>query len=534
MPPPSAVSAESPPPAPRRLLRAASIIMVAFVVSRVLGLVREAVIGARFGAMDEYGAYLAAFRMPDLLFNLIAGGALGSAFLPTFTEFLTREDRAGGWRLASAVANWLIVSLGIIAGVMALIAPWLVSHIIAPGFSPELTALTASLMRFMLVSTIIFSLSGLVMSILNAFDHFLMPAIAPVMYNLGILFGALFLAPRLGIYGLAYGVVLGAAAHALVQFPVLRRYGLRYLPTFALRDPRLRLSVAKVGRLMAPRMVGAAVVQLMFLANTIIASFYDPSVLAALNYAWILMLLPHGVFASSVATAIFPTFSRMAALNDRAGMRDGLAQTLRALLYVTLPAAVGLTILRVPIIQLLFERGVFSADTTRAVAWALLFYAPGLVGHSLVEIINRAFFALQDTLTPVIVGVLAMAANIGLSLALIPLVSTPGDLAHGPQGALALANTLASSTETVVLLLLLRRRLGGVGGHALRGGFARMALAAGVMGGALWLLLQALAGWPTLLSTPLIIALGGGLYLALTWLLGVDEARLLPRLLRRR
>jgi putative peptidoglycan lipid II flippase len=411
-----------------------------------------------------------------------------------------------------------------------------VRTIIAPGFDPDLVRLTANLMRYMLISTVIFSLSGLIMSILNAFEHFLMPALAPVMYNLGILFGALFLVPIFGIYGLAFGVVLGALAHAAVQIPMLRHFGIRYSPILALRDPVISASVRRVARLMGPRMVGAAVVQLMFLANTIIASFYNPSVLAALNYAWIVMLLPHGVFASSVATAIFPTFSQMAAVGNREGMRRGMAQTLRALLFVVIPASVGLFVLRVPIIQVLFERGVFTHEATLSVAWALAFYAPGLIAHSLIEIINRAFFALQDTLTPVIVGAGAMIGTIVLSLLLIPVIGDPASLVRGPQGALALANTLASIAEVPVLLWLLRRHLGGLGGRALVGSVLRLGAAAGAMGVVLWLLQQwpTMQGLPVLLFTPLAVAVAGAVYLFVTWLLGVEETRLIPRILLRR
>nr|MBA3532928.1 murein biosynthesis integral membrane protein MurJ [Ardenticatenales bacterium] len=470
----------------RHVARAATIVMLAFIVSRVLGLVRASVIAERFATVDTYGAYLAAFRLPDLIFNLIAGGALASAFLPTFTTFLTRDEHEQGWRLASAIANWMLLLLGLAATLAAIFAPWLVANIIAPGFDPEMVQLTANLMRFMLISTVIFSLSGLIMSILNAFEHFLTPAIAPVMYNLGILFGAIFLAPSMGIYGLAWGVVLGAVAHALVQLPALHRFGIRYVPILGLGDHHIKESVMRVGRLMGPRVLGAAVVQLMFLSNTIIASFYAPSVIAALDYAWLLMLLPHGVFASSVATVIFPTFSRMAAKGDERGMRAALAQTLRAVLFVALPSAVGLLLLRVPIIQLLFEHGQFTEESTLAVAWALTFYAPGLIAHSMMEIMNRAFFALQDTVTPVMIGVVAMLANIALSLLLIPYIGDPASLVQGPQGALALANTLAATVEMVVLLWLLRQKMGGIEGRALAHHAGRLAIAAGGMGLALW------------------------------------------------
>lgn len=522
-------------PLPRtRLARAVSIVMVAFVVSRLLGLVREAVVAARFGDSTAYAAYQAAFGLPDLLFNLIAGGALASAFLPTFTLYLTSERHGAGWRLASAVANWIVVVLGVLSLLAAIFAVPIVDHLLAPGFERPLVELTATLMRFMLISTVIFSLSGLAMSILNAYEHYLTPALAPIMYNLGILAGALFLAPSMGIFGLAWGVILGAAGHALVQLPMLRRYGLRYVPVLGLRDPEISENVRRVARLMAPRVLGAAVVQLMFLSNRIIGSFFDPAVIPILNYAWIIMLLPHGVFASSVATAIFPTFSRQAALGDRAGMQRALAQTLRMILFVTVPAAVGLFVLRVPVIELLFERGEFTSQTTLAVAWALAFYCIGLVPHSLIEIINRAFFAVQDTWTPVIVGTIAMLGNIGLGILFALNLGSPDDLTRGPQGGLALANATAASIEIWVLLWLIRRKIGGLEGRALLASGLRTGGAALLMGLALAAMLRFGGALPTFLFVPLAVSAGGALFVAAAWLLGSDEARTLPRRFLRR
>ncbi len=519
----------------RHVARSAALVMGLFVVSRVLGLVREAVIAERFGDLPEYAAYLAAFRLPDLLFNLVAGGALASAFIPTLTQYLTRDDHEGGWHFTSAVANWLILGLGGLAILAGITAPLLVPTIIAPGFSPELVSLTVMLMRFMLVSTLVFSISGLLMGTLNAYDQFLMPAIAPVMYNLGILAGALFLAPRIGVYGLAVGVVLGAVGHALVQLPALGRLGFRYSLSLGRNNTQIRDSVRQALQLMGPRVLGAALVQLMFLTNTFIASFYNPSILTALNYAWIIMLLPHGIFASSLATAIFPTFSRMAAVRDQAGMRVTLSQLLRVLLFIVIPSAVGLFVLRVPIIQLLFQRGEFGADTTQAVAWALAFYSLGLVSHSLVEVISRAYFALQDTRTPVAIGVGAMILNIILSVALIPFIGDSASVVRGPQGALALANTLASGLELCFLLWFLRPKMGGLEGRKLLGSGLRMGAAAVVMGAVLWWVQQSqlttLSIW---LYTPLAIALGGAAYAAAAWLLRVEEMRMVLGLVLRR
>lgn len=518
-----------------RFARAAFIVMVLFVASRVLGLLREIAISYQFGTSAEAAAYQAAFRVPDLLFNLMSGGALASAFIPTFTGFLTRDDRAGAWRLASAVATIILVGLGLVAGAAALAAPWLVG-VLFGGFTPEEQQLTAALMRMMLVSTVIFSLSGLVMGVLNAFEHFVMPALAPLIYNLGIIFGALLLAPIWGIYGLALGVILGALGHLLVQVPTLIRYGARYVPTFGLRDPVVGPHVREVGRLMAPRTVGVATVQLSFLVNNILASYLYVQAIPALYYGWITMLLPQGIFALSVATVIFPSFAAQAARGEVAGMRHSLSATLRAILFLTAPATVGLIVLREPLIATLFQRGAFDATSTQAAAWALLFYSLGLVGHSLLEIINRAFYALHDTFTPVMVAVGAMLFSIVLSLLLIPRFGSQTDIARGPHGALAFANSAATTLEMLLLLWLLRRRLQGIDGRALLSGGARVGVAALVMGVALVGVMRVpfFAELPVWLFTCLAVLGGASIYLFTSWALRVDEVRLLPRLFRRR
>ena len=343
---------------------------------------------------------------------------------------------------------------------------------------------------------------------------------------------------------------MGAKGHAVVKLPMLWRYGARYSLILGWTDVELWKSATEVGKLMGPRVLGAGVVQLMFIANTVIASYYHLSVLAALNYAWIVMLLPNGIFASSIATAIFPTFSRMAVVGNQAGMRSGLTQTLRALLFVVVPSAVGLVMLRVPIIQFLFERKEFTQETTLAVAWALGFYGFGLIAHSLIEVISRAYFALQDTFTPVIIGGITITANIVLSLLLIPVVGDascftaeaakalqpPACFVVGPQGALALANTIASTAEVFILLWFLRSKLGGIEVGKLLDSTIRLLLAAGAMAGALWGLSQSafFTELPIIIVTPLAIIIGAAVYFVCTLLLRVDEATMVPRMILRR
>lgn len=453
----------------RGVAKAALVVMIFFVLSRVMGLAREVIIGARFGTSAEYDAYLAAFRVPDLLFQLVAGGALGSAFIPTFSSYWSRSKRADAWLLFSRVLNLVTLALLIMTGLAALFAPALVRYVIAPGFSPAQQALTAHLMRLILVETIVFGASGLVMGALNAVQHFLLPAAAPVFYNLAIILGAWLLAPSMGVYGLAIGVVAGALAHLLVQLPGLWRARAIYTPELDVRDPGVR----EVARLMGPRVLGEFLEQAHFLVNTILASGLVAGSLSALNYAWLLMLLPQGIFAQSIATAVFPTFAAQIATAQTAAMRQSLSYTLRTVLFLTIPAAVGLFVLRVPLVAALFQRHSFNAESTQMAAYALQFYALGLTAHALVEIIVRAFYALHNTLIPVAVGAAAMLLTIGLSFWWV----------HGlGYGGLALANTTATTIEMGVLLWLLRRRLGGIDGMALLDATLRNGLAAIGMG----------------------------------------------------
>jgi putative peptidoglycan lipid II flippase len=496
----------------RQIARAAGLVIFLFFLSRLAGLAREAIIGARFGTTAELDAYLAAFRVPDLLFQLVAGGALGSAFIPVFTGCLTRRDTPGAWRLFSAVTNLVLVILTALAVVAGLAAPWLVENLLAPGFSPPQQALTVDLMRWMLVSTVIFGVSGIVMGVLNSYQHFLLPALAPLIYNLSIIAGAWFLAPRLGVYGLVVGVVVGALLHLDIQMFGLWGVNAKYIPTFGLRDPNVR----EVGRLMAPRVVGLAAVQVNFWVNTVLASSLAAGSISALNYAWLLMLLPQGIVAQGVATAAFPTFAALEARGKRKELREIVTATLRGVLFLSIPAAVGLLVWRVPLIRLLLERGAFTEESTALTSSALFFYSLGLVGHSVVEISARAFYALHDTRTPVAIGIGAMAGNVALSLALRDPLGFSG---------LALANSIAVTVEMILMVMLLSRRLGGIDWAGLRGATVKSGIAALAMALPLLWIGEEWASAPVWLLAPAGLAIGVGVYALAAYLLRMPELR---------
>ncbi len=484
----------------RQIARAAVTVMAAFIFSSLTGLVRQILISRVFGTGLEVDAFNAASTFPDLIFNLIAGGALASAFVPTFTSFLTKNDRNGAWQLASSVANIIVILLSALSLISIPLAPQIVHYILAPEFSPEQQALTASLLQILLISPTIFGISGLLMGILNSHQIFLWPALAPSMYGIGVILGVLFLVPWMGVYGLPCGAVLGAALHLAVQLPALiklpeRRYFFMLgLHLAAVRD---------VARLMAPRLLGVAVVQLNFVVNTIIASGLSQGSLTAIKVAWIVMYMPQAAIAQAIAIAALPTFSAQVARGEYNQMRASLVATLRGILFLSLPVSVGLIILRTPVIAMLFQRGAFDSHSTDMVAWALLWYAAGLVGHCFVEIIARAFYALHDTKTPVFVGAAAMSLNVVFSLLFSWIFENMG---LPPHGGLALANSLATALEMVGLLFIMHRRLGGLEGNVIFTGTMQAALATLLMasGVVLWMNL-------TSTSPAWLIALGGSL-----------------------
>jgi putative peptidoglycan lipid II flippase len=513
----------SSPSATRQIARAAGTVTLAFLITQLIGLGRGIIIYRSFGTSTDLDSFNAANRVAELLFNLMAGGALGSAFIPTFTGLLTREQKPLAWKLASAIANLLLGVLTLIAGLAAIFAPQIVHgglFYLAPDLPPGQEALTILLLRTLLPTVVIFGLSGLVMGILNAHQRFWLPAIAPAMYSLGQIGGVLLLPAEWGIHRLAIGALLGALLHLLVQLPGLLRLRGKYTITLGLRLAEVR----QVAGLMGPRILGVAVVQINFIVNTILALSLPEGSVSAVTLAFTLMLMPQVAIAQSAAIAAMPTFSAQVALGKLDELRGALAATLRTVLLLAIPATVGLIMLRFPLIRFLYEGGEFTSRSSELVAWALLWYTAGLVGHSLVEILARAFYALHDTRTPVAVGAAAMSLNILFSFAFLALFRRLGWL---PHGGLALANSLATTLEMTGLLLLMRRKLGGLDGRYVWGGTLRALLAALVMG-------TALAGWLTLgetlpswLSAGGGMLLGGGVYGLVVWALGVSEARTL-------
>ena len=434
------------------LAMAALIVAGGFLGSRLLGVLRSVAIAESFGTSPELSAYFVAFRLPDLIFQLLAGATLGSAFIPTFARLFTQTSEEAAWKLASSVLNLVLMATVVFALLGLVLAPYLVPAM-APGLGEdsgqqaELRSMAVDLTRIMMVSPILFAVSGMFMGILNARHHFLFPAIAPMVYNLSIIAGAFFFDD---VHALAVAVVIGAGLHLVVQLPALVSVGMRYRLVAALRDP----GVIEVARLMAPRVLGLAAFQLNLLVTVFFASTVSDEAISAVNYAWLIMMTPLGVFGMAISTAVFPTMAEQAA-EQVASLRRTLEQSLRLIIFLTAPAAVALMLLAEPAVAFLFQRGAFDAASTAVTSDAVLFYAIGLFALAAIEILSRAFYALSDTRTPVFFAVVALVTNLALSALFV----FPLDL--GVRG-LALAVSLATTLEGVLLFIALDVRLDGL------------------------------------------------------------------------
>jgi putative peptidoglycan lipid II flippase len=503
-----------------QIVRAATVVVVAFIASRLLGLLRDVVITYYFGIDTlEAEAYAIAIRFPDTIFYIIAGGALGSAFIPTFSAYFVRGDVAGGWRLFSAVVNLVLAVTGVVAAFTALFAPEIISLAVPDmvAGSPELLALSVRLTRVMLISPLIFGVSGVVMGALNARQHFLLPAVAPIVYNLGIIAGVVLWAPD--ATGLALGTVAGAAGHLAVQLPGLRRQQAIYKPILTLHDAGVR----QVLRLMGPRVLGLSFSQLNHLVTLLLAQGMVEGSVVALDRAWKLMIMPHGILGQALGIAAFPTLATLAAQSAYGEMRRILADTMRLIYFLGLPATIMMIGLRQPIVALLFERGECGPDCVDFISWALLFYTIGLISLTALEVISRAFYALGDTVTPVLAGLLQLAGMLFLGWWLsYRLFAEVGWL---QLGGVALGASLANMLEAGVLLWLLRGRLGGIDGRHLLAGFGSMTLAGALLGGTLLLVAYLTTGAGIWLRLVMAVSIGGAAYLGASWLLAVAEVR---------
>jgi putative peptidoglycan lipid II flippase len=499
--------------------RSALSVAALFGADKLLGVVREMAVGRAFGASGVLDAYIAAFEVPEGLNAIVTGAALTTALIPLLVSIVAREERDGVWRLFSAVINWVLAIVGGASIVAATLAHPIIL-LVAPGFAsdPEQVALATQLMRLVLIQTLVFSASTVITSALQAHQHFLLPALSPLFYTLGRIFGAVVLAPRLGIFGLAWGGLIGAAFHLLVKLPWLVRHKAQWMAVFSHPDLPALLE------LMGPRMLGMGVTYVSFVLPTTFGSLLAGGSIAAYEYAWKLMQLPETVLGTAMGIVVFPTLASMAEAGDIAGLRRTFSWALRLILALSLPAAVGLLLLGRPLTVLVYQRGAFDAVATERVVWALQFFALGLVTHSALEVVARLFYARRDMWTPLWAALAGLAVNAGLGWLLLPELS---------QGAIALANSLGAGVQVAILLLVAWRRLGGIEGRSLGAALLRAGLASAAMGAAVFGVTFLFSG-AGLMSIIVGGLTGGAVYVLAALLVGSGEVRELPRLLLRR
>jgi putative peptidoglycan lipid II flippase len=494
-PSPEENSDSSGPSTTGRVAAAAGIMVAAVLASRVLALVRDMVVSYYFGAGMTTDAYKAAFSLPDLLYYLIAGGALSSAFIPVFTEYLTRGDEDGAWHIFSVFGTVLVVVLSLVVGLGEIFTEWLILPL-CPGFTPQKLALAVSLTRIILPAQIFFFVGGLMMSTLYARNHFLMPALGPVVYNIAIIIGgmiggALF-GSYWGIYGLAWGVLVGAfLGNVVMQVWTMRRVGVRYRPSLDVRHP----GVVKVAKLMLPVLLGLSLPQLCVILTRPFASMLGDAPITWLDNAIKITQMPLGIFAQALSVAIFPTLSVLAAKGDMPGLRKHFSLGLRSILFLTIPSAVLIIVLATPITALLFQRGLWTWPDSQATAAAVIFYSATIFAVSGQQMVNRGFYAMQNTLTPMLAGTVATVGFLVLNCILVGIPSfkdasvspnVPYAIQVLKSNHLALSYSISMALYLAALLVLFRKAAGGIHSGEILSSVGRVALAALAMSAAVW------------------------------------------------
>jgi len=520
------------------LLRAVGSISIATAMSRVLGLVREQVMAFYFGAGLVTDAFVAAFRIPNLLRDLFAEGALSAAFVPTFTGEQERSGRQAAWDLGNRVIGALLAILVPLTLVIFFAAPWIM-RVWAPGFDEEKLALSVTMTRIVAPFLLFVALAAVAMGMLNVCNRFFLPALAPVFFNVASIAGVVTLVPLFAAVGihpglaLAVGAIVGGALQFLVQVPVLGKEGFRFRPRVVPSDPGLR----RIGRLMLPATFGLAATQINILVDTVLASRFEGAI-TWLQYAFRLLLLPIGLFGVSIATANLARVSRAAARGDRAALRSDFATSLRAAALLTLPATAGLIALREPIVRVLFQHGRFDAHATTQTAAAVLCYTAGLYAYAVTKIQVPTYYALGETRRPVAASAIAVTLKVGASLTLIAALPALGiDAFLG----LALSTSIAAWTNFAILSGGLRWRLGSLREFAVASTTLRVAAVSALMGVACHFvhrLLESALGRASLaaeiVSLGSTVAIGIAIFVVAVRMLRVPEAQLLWDRLRRK
>jgi putative peptidoglycan lipid II flippase len=534
----------------RSVARSAGIVSIAVMASRVMGLVREMVFARFFGAGFLTDAFLVGFRIPNLLRDLFAEGALSAAFVKVFTDYQIKRGEREAWRLASLVLNALVVVLSVIT-ILGVVFARPIVGLIARDFPPEKAALAATLTQIMFPFILLVAMAALAMGVLNTRGKFGVPASASTAFNIVSLVAGLacayFLsggswqanppdpnaapeaAAQWAIIGMAIGTLIGGAAQFLIQVPSLWKVGFRFVPALDFRDEGVR----RVAVLMAPALIGVGAIQIKVMVDTFLISSVNGGV-SWLSYAFRLMQFPIGVFGVAIGTAATPTLARFVAENDFAKFRQTIAGAFNLVFLLTIPSACGLIVLGEPIIRLIYEWGKFDARDTTMTTWALIGYSIGLTGYAAIKIVSPAFYALDDARTPMYVSVASILIHVVTGYTMMQILSGVGATPENPSGLAHVGVTLATSTVAtvnfLVLLLIMRSRIGRIEGRSMLAAFVKIGFAALLMSAAAHFIYRALANYlgtdglfVRLVEVFVPIAVGGAVFVTTAKLLGVKE-----------
>ncbi len=513
-----------------KVARAAGVVGLATMLSRVFGFLRDMVVAGFFGAGLVTDAFFVAFRIPNLLRRLLAEGSLTVSFVPVFTEYLKKRSRVEALELAN-VAFTALAAILVAVSVAGVVFSPLIVTIMAPGFVKDAVQyeLTVLLTRFMFPYIFFISLVALCMGILNSLRHFAAPALSPVVLNISMILAALLLRDLFAepIFALAVGVMIGGVLQLAMQWPFLIKMGVRLRPNFRFRHPGLK----RIGLLMMPAAFGAAIYQINVFIGTVLASLLPKGSVSYLYYADRIVELPLGVFAIAVGTAALPSFSDQVARGEFADFKKTIAFSLRLILFITVPATVALVALREPILSVLFQRGAFDAVSTLKTAEALLYYTLGLWAFSVIRVIVSAFYSLQDTKVPMKAAIVALLVNVAFSVALMQPMQ---------HGGLALATSIASAVNVLMLGVILKRRIGSYLNRDFYRSLGKMAAASLVMWGAI-IAVELFLPWRIdgpldfrLLFLAVSIAAGLATYFVMSWLLKCPEMVMVVRTVKGR
>jgi putative peptidoglycan lipid II flippase len=513
----------------RRLARSTAVFSLLTGASRVAGLLREVVAARAFGAQGSINAFTVAFQVPNLVRALVADLALGSAFVPVFSELLEKGERARAWRVASSLFFLFALGLAALTALFVLVAPWVMRPF---GYEADQGDLVVGLSRVLFPVVALLGLSGIVVGILNSYERFTIPALTPIFWNLAIIVALLFGVPEAEsdsskLYVYAGGVLAGTVIQVLLPIPWLLRLDGRLRPLIDWRDPAVR----RVFVLMLPVTLSLGLINFNLVVNSLFAArLIDENLApAAINYAFRLYMLPQGMFSVSVATILFPALSRLAARNDVDGFRSTVSLGLRQIAFLLVPASTVGAVLCVPIVRLLYERGAFAPDQTDVVAAALAAFMAGLTFNGTMLMLNRAFFSLQSPWVPTLIALGNLVLNAALDAALYRV---------GVWG-IPMATSVVNLAGSAALLVVLRRRLGRIEGHRIVGSVIRIAAASVVTAGVaygVWLALDDAVGRSLggqVVSVGLGIAAACAAYLVLARLLGIRELEALLSLVGR-